>query len=170
MKRIITLALSIAFLFTINHETKGQDYNSAIGLRLGVYTFANVSYKQFLNESAAFEVYGGGRTWGVFGFRYSRFEVGALYQHHMDLDLEPLPNLRWYVAGGAYAGLYTGNWTGSTGLDLGVMAGPGLDYKFPDLPLNVSLDFYIGLNLIRGGDFPIFGVRQGGLSVRYTLN
>jgi len=167
MKRIITLALSISFLFAINHDAKAQDYNSAIGLRLGYYTFGNVSYKQFINEAAAFELYAGARRWGILGFRYSRYEIGALYQHHMDLDLEPLPNLRWYVGGGGYAGIFTGNYLGTSSLDLGVMAGPGLDYKFPDLPLNLSFDLYIGLNIIGGIRL---GARQGGLSARYTLN
>jgi len=167
MKHILSLLFISALFLGLPQESKAQDYNSAVGLRLGYYTIGNLSYKQFLNEASAFELYAGARSFGRFGFRYTRIEIGALYQHHMDLDIDVLPGLRWYVGAGGYAGLFSSNWTGSSSLDLGVMGGPGLDYKFPDLPINVSLDWYLGLNIIGGLNL---GVRQGGLTVRYTIN
>lgn len=141
-----------------------SDYKTSVGLRFGVYTYGNASLKHFISDQAAIEAYLGVRSFGVFGFRYARFELGALYQHHLPLEVDIPGNLRWYVGAGPYIGLSTG--TIDNGIDLGGMAGPGLDYAFEDLPINVSFDLYLGVQLVRS-----FGVgfRQGGLSVRYIF-
>ena len=57
MKKLtILLLLVFSCLYT---TVQAQDYKSAIGLRLG-YPWS-ISYKQFLNDRGAFEVFGGMR-------------------------------------------------------------------------------------------------------------
>ncbi|MEZ4908329.1 MAG: hypothetical protein R2771_11970 [Saprospiraceae bacterium] len=54
MKKItITLFLAFAFIFTAS----AQNYNSVVGVRLGVPLSA--SYKKFINEKSAFELVAG---------------------------------------------------------------------------------------------------------------
>ncbi len=72
-----------------------QNYKSAIGLRLG-YPIS-VSYKTFISEPGAIEVFAGFRSWNY----YSWFNVGALYQHHFAIT--SVEGLDWYVGGGASA-------------------------------------------------------------------
>lgn len=149
---------------SVNMASAQSDYTTSVGLRFGVYTYGNVSLKHFINDDGAIEAYLGARAFGVFGLRYARLELGALYQHHLPIEVDIPGNLRWYVGAGPYVGLTTG--TFENGIDLGGMAGPGLDYAFEDIPVNVSFDLYLGLQLVRS--FGI-GFRQGGLSVRYIF-
>jgi hypothetical protein len=95
----------------------------------------------------------------------------GLYEFHY--DIEGAPGLKWYIGPGAHLGFYNdryydrryynGDGSGSyVGLD-GVL---GLDYKFDQAPINLSLDwqpsFEFGVN--RG-----FIGSWGGLGVRYTF-
>jgi len=142
-----------------------SDYKTAVGLRFGVYTYGNVSLKHFISEPGAIEAYLGARSFGIFGVRSARFEFGAIYQHHIPIEIDLPGNFRWYVGAGPFASLTTGTFF-TPGLDFGGMAGPGLDYAFEDIPINVSFDLYLGLQLVRGIDL---NFRQGGLSVRYIF-
>lgn len=66
---------------------------------------------------------------------------------------------------------YDDVWLGSnrySSTTFGVMGVVGLDYKFTDIPLNLSVDwvptFFIGDGYVSG-----FGGGYGALSARYTL-
>ncbi|MDV7397149.1 hypothetical protein RZS08_37460, partial [Arthrospira platensis SPKY1] len=60
MKKIgFTLLLAFAFIFTSNIQA--QEYKSAVGAKLGYGLIG--TYKMFLTESAAVDVFGGIR-WG----------------------------------------------------------------------------------------------------------
>jgi len=145
-------------------QVKAQDYQSAIGLRLG-YPLS-VTYKTFLSGSNALELYAGYR--GYSGI-YSYFSAGGLYEIH-----KPFPDvngLMWYYGFGASVQFFTydNNYvfndnTGSVGFGLsGVI---GLDYKFADAPFNLSLDF---LPTIRIGGWDGGYYTWGALSARYVL-
>lgn len=163
------LSILLLFVFSCLYTTttQAQDYKSAIGLRLG-YPWS-ISYKQFLNDRGAFEVFGGLR-----GYTYYRwFNVGALYQHHT-----PFPNtagLRWYYGGGAsvFFWTYDNDWPGYNASDysstsFGIMGVIGLDYKFTNVPFNLSVDwiptFFVGDGYTTG-----FGGGYGALAARYTF-
>lgn len=160
MRTIIT-----SFVFFIAFTViSAQSYNTAIGLRLGYP--AAISGKKFINENTAIE--------GMLGFRsyvwVTSLNLTALYQKHYALgDVE---NLTWYwglganVALNSYRSTYLGEQSGALGL--GVAGGLGVDYKFEDLPLNVSLDWTPII--------PLVGYRYGwnfnyyALTGRYVLN
>lgn len=163
MKKLFFL---FAFLGAVlfSNAIQAQEYNSAIGLRLG-YPLS-VSYKKFLNESNALELFAGFR--GYTG--YSWVNVGAAYQVHKPIN--GVDGLQWYFGGGASAFFfnYNNGFGGDAGaFGLGIMGNLGLDYKFANAPINVSADwmptFFIGNGYLTG-----FGGGYGALAVRYTLN
>lgn len=161
MKFRILLVLAIA---AISYSADAQDYKSAIGLRLG-YPLS-VSYKTFINDKGAIELTAGYRSWTY----YNWFNFGAYYQHHM--AIKSVDNLSWYIGGGANAYVwsfdndyYPNNDFSS--FSLGISGVIGLDYKFANIPLNISLD-WIPTFFVNGfGDG--FGGGYGGVAVRYVL-
>jgi len=125
--RVITLCLvCLAFSGLFNHVS-AQDYKVAAGLRFSSAspTLSNsVSIKYFVDESQAVE--------GLVSFG-SRFGLGALYEKHQLIG--GTPAFTWFYGGGGYIGFENHNtYIGPTGI-------VGLDYKFKDAPLNLSLDW-----------------------------
>jgi len=85
MKKSLFLSLFVFLSVTLF----SQSYSSAVGVRLG--SPIAVSYKTFVNESAAFE--------GMIGFAsYSSFvnytNIRAAYLIHQDID--GMDNFQWY--------------------------------------------------------------------------
>ncbi|MCB0376150.1 MAG: hypothetical protein KDD04_09555 [Sinomicrobium sp.] len=163
MKRYVVLFVVALCLFFVN-QGKAQDYGSAIGLRLG-YPLS-LTYKTFINDNGAIEVFGGLRGYSY----YSWINVGAAYQVHK--PIEGVDGLMWYFGGGAsvffwtYKSGFPGDNSSST--TFGILGNLGLDYKFPNSPINISADwmpmFFIN------GYLSGFGGGYGALAVRYTLN
>jgi len=54
-------------------------------------------------------------------------------------------------------------------VNLGIMGALGLDYKFADAPINLSLD-WVPTFVIGEGAYNGFRADMGALSVRYTFN
>jgi len=168
MKRFtFCLAFFGAILFFSN-SLNAQDYKSAIGVRLGVPL--SVSYKQFISDQGAFEVTGGYR---LVTTDYSFLTIAASYQHHNAIN--SVSGLKWYYGAGAslnfwsYPDYYKTLGVNASTTTIGIFGLIGLDYKFADYPINLSLDwaptYYIGSGYVRG-----FYGGYGALSVRYTLN
>ncbi|MFN7119664.1 MAG: hypothetical protein ACK4TA_22910 [Saprospiraceae bacterium] len=164
--RILKSLLVATILLIGAHTMHAQDYNSAIGLRLG-YPLS-VSYKQFLGGgSNAIEAFAGFRSFSG----YSWFNVGALYQVHK--PIEGVEGLNWYFGGGA--SVFFWNFDNSfvfgdeddSSLSIGILGNLGLDYKFADAPVNVSLDWVPAFFVNGYGSG--FGGGYGALSVRYVL-
>lgn len=160
MKSKIISALFVLFLFSVNSQA--QDYKTAVGLRLG-YPLS-VSYKTFLSDRGAFE--------GVAGLRsfsgYSWINIGAYYQHHTEIP--SVEGLKWYYGGGAnlYFWSYDAGFAGGSSTSIGISGVLGLDYKFADAPINVSVD-WIPTFFINGFGSG-FGGGYGALAARYVLN
>lgn len=165
MKNIFVLLLVVAASFFAGNAAYGQDYNSAIGLRLGYPT--SLSYKKFISDGAAVE--------GILGFRSNSIgwrwiAIGAAYQVHNPISA--VSGLQWYYGGGASAYIWSFDdspvYEGESSFSFGLQGYLGLDYKFAGAPINLSLDwvptFFIG------GYGSGFGADYGSLSVRYTLN
>jgi hypothetical protein len=157
--RFFTLVIAMLLVVTVS---QAQDYKSAIGLRLG--SPLSVSYKTFISEKGAFE--------GVAGFRsfvgYSWFNVGAYYQHHN--EIASVDGLKWYYGAGvnAYFWSYDTGFLGDGSTSFGISGVLGLDYKFADIPLNLSAD-WIPTFFVNGFGSG-FGAGYGALAARYTLN
>ncbi|MDZ7607490.1 MAG: hypothetical protein U5K79_18305 [Cyclobacteriaceae bacterium] len=164
MKKI-TLLFAMLFLLALTSEMKAQDYKSAIGLRLG-YPIS-ISYKTFLTEFNALELYAGFRSYsGVYGY----FTVGGLYEIHKPIG--DVDGLSWYYGGGASVQFFTYdnayNFDDDNGsFGVGISGVIGLDYKFPTAPFNLSLDF---MPTFRLGGWDDGYYSWGALSARYVLN
>ena len=131
---------------------QAQDYKLAMGVRLSTAdpTISNsVSVKYFVNDRAALE--------GLVSFG-TRFGIGGLYEVHQLIG--NVQNLNWFYGGGAYVGFQYGNtYLGPTGII-------GVDYRFQNAPLNISLDWKPELDIIPSIAFIPDALA---LSVRFTL-
>lgn len=164
MKKVfIVLAFFLAATtVTVSAQRLGYTYKSALGFKVWG-DGGGISYKNFIHSGQALEGV------GYFWERGARF-VG-LYEFHN--TIEGAPGLSWYVGPGAHLGFYNdryydgryydGNGSGSfVGID-GVL---GLDYKFNEVPINLSLDWQPSFEF---GDHRGFIGSWGGLGIRYTF-
>lgn len=157
-KLIFTLSIMLCCVFAAQSQSS---YKSAIGLRFG-YPLS-VSYKHFISDPGAIEVFAGFRNYSG----YSWFNVAGLYEHHSAIS--SVEGLQWYVGGGASAffwnfdaGIYDGSST-----SFGIMGALGLDYKFANAPFELSVDWLPTFFLNGYGNG--FGAGYGSLAARYTL-
>ncbi|MEP7197482.1 MAG: hypothetical protein ABI851_13250 [Saprospiraceae bacterium] len=166
MKTKIFITLIFCILCGVSKlDAQVQDYKSAIGLRLGYPV--SLSYKTFISDRAAIEVYAGYRNYSYFNW----FNLGGLYLHHT--AIKSVEGLAWYVGGGANVlfwsyddTFYPNNDYAST--SFGISGALGLDYKFDKIPLNLSVDWLP--TFFVGGEFNTgFGASYGALSARYII-
>ena len=152
MKKIMGFAVAIlltTFATAQNKTANSLEYKTAAGIK--VWDGVGLSLKTFIQDKAALEFVG--------FFNSAGARVTGLYEFHGDLNTEG--NLKWYIGPGAHVGFYKGNNT-LVGID-GVV---GLDYKFNELPLNISLDWQPSFEFGTGRGFV---GSWGGLGVRYTF-
>ncbi len=149
MKKSILLS---CFLIAMAIAAKAQDYTTAAGLRLGPNSAAitaGFTVKHFLNEKAAVE--------GILGIN-DGIGLCGLYEVHFPIT--EVSHLQWFAgAGGYFAVRNSTTFFGAAGII-------GADYKFDELPLNLSLDWKPELNIISKVAFESSGL---GLSIRYTF-
>ena len=160
MKKLI---FSLAVVFCSYFAAQAQDYQSAIGVRLGFPS--SLSFKHFISEKGALE--------GMLGFRsysgYSWINIGGLYEHHNSFP--SAEGLRWYYGGGASVFMYRFDngflRDDDANVSIGIMGVLGLDYKFTNAPVNLSLDWspVFVLNGYNNG----FGSDHFSLGARYTF-
>jgi hypothetical protein len=158
------LLFSMLVLFAIANSAHAQGYKSAIGLRLGSPLAA--SYKFFISDPAAIELYVGFRSYSI---GYTFINPGAMYQYHFPIS--SVDGLQWYVGGGASVFLYSYKdvfGTAGDNFGIGLNGVLGLDYKFANAPINLSADWIPTIYL--SGYLSGFGAGIGALSARYTLN
>jgi hypothetical protein len=157
-KGIFTVFVALFMMATF---VQAQDYKSAIGAKLGYGLIG--SYKTFLNEKAAVDIFAGLRWGGI--------AAGAYYLNHT--PIASVDRLTWYWGlGGSYTSWSFG--VLNTGYyEVGASGVLGLDYSFDDLPLNVSVDWAPTIVLLHNwGDGWGLGRFRGGygaLTARYIL-
>lgn len=157
-KFFLSLALVLGCFFVAYSQST---YKSAIGARLG-YPLA-VSYKQFISDQGAIEAFAGYRGYVGYGW----FNAGVTYQHHFPIG--SIEGFQWYVGGGASVYFWNYDFAGDyASTTFGILAVGGVDYKFANIPLNVSAD-YMPAFFIGNGYYTGFGGAFGGLSARYTF-
>jgi len=159
-KLIFTLSIVGCCIFAAQSQST---YKTAIGLRLGYPLSA--SLKHFISEKGAVEVYAGYRGYSF----YSWVNIGVLYQHHT--QIASVEGLQWYLGGGGAVYFWNYNRGFNNGdaanTSFGVSGCLGLDYKFADFPINLSVDWVPTFFVNGYGNG--FGAGYGGLAVRYTL-
>jgi len=160
MKKVISISLIVAILAFTN-TVSAQAYKTAIGVRLSsaqAMVNNSITLKHFLNERSAIEA--------LFSFG-DPLSLGALYEIHKPFSTE---GLQWFYGGGGYIGFvksYNPNKDkNETDANFGAMGVIGLDYKFVNLPLNISLDWKPELNLISDINFEPAAI---GFSARFTF-
>lgn len=149
MKKIILFSCLVT---VISLSASAQAYQKAVGIRLGpnsAFITAGITGKYFLNEKAAVEaIIGVNNGLGICG----------LYELHFPIDA--VSNLSWFAGAGGYVAFRSSTtFVGGAGII-------GLDYKFDEIPLNLSLDWKPELNLISKVAFESSGI---GLSARFTF-
>lgn len=149
MKKTLLLFSIITFFSLVS---KGQEYKNAVGIRLGPNSPAispGFTIKRFLDEKHAVE--------GIVGVN-NGIGICALYEWHF--PIAAVEHLQWFAGAGAYAAYRSStSYIGGAGI-------VGVDYKFPEIPLNISVDWKPELNLIESVGFEASGV---GFSARFTF-
>ena len=160
MKKIISISLIVAILAFTNNVS-AQAYKTGIGVRLSsaqAMVNNSITLKHFLTEKSAIEA--------LFSFG-DPLSLGALYEIHKPFSTE---GLQWFYGGGGYIGFvksYNPNKDkNETDVNFGAMGVIGLDYKFVNLPLNISLDWKPELNLVSDINFEPAAI---GFSARFTF-
>ena len=144
-----------------NSSAIGTDYKTALGIRLSnnAPIVGNaITLKHFVKDNTAVE--------GYFSFS-DPLSLGAMLELYKPLST---PGLRWYYGGGAYLGFgktYDVNKARDVNTTyFGAQGVVGLDYKFENVPINLSLDWKPELNLVSNIDFEPAAI---GLSARFTF-
>lgn len=161
MKKIVTAAIIIVGFLRVHAQsvevTQGSSYKQAVGVKLPLGFSA--TYKKFINTTNNIEAEA---TYWNKGFR-----AALLYEFNF-YSFPDIPNLSWFAGPGVHAGFWKSQYqkTYNSKADLGIDGIIGLDYKFDNLPINVSLDWQPAITLL--GD-AAFIPAYGGLGVRYTF-
>jgi hypothetical protein len=145
------LTLSLFLVASVFYAATAQDYKVALGVRLSnsTPTLSNaITLKYNMTQQHALE--------GIVSFG-TRFGLGGLYEISKPTTVQ---GLNWFYGGGAYVGFQDGDtYLGPTGII-------GLDYKFPNIPLNLSLDWKPELDFIPSINFVPDAF---GFSARFTF-
>lgn len=155
MKKIMLLC-SVCLLAAVfsNAQTVDQNYKTAIGVK---FYPASLTVKHFLNDKSAVE--GLLYSWG-YGAR-----ITGLYEFHG--DIKDVEGLKWYAGPGAHIQFWKSAWKGAYGsVGIGIDGVVGLDYKFKDAPINVSVDWQPSYN-VTGWSY--FEAGFGGVAIRYAF-
>ena len=154
MKSILLLAiLSAGIIVSASAQTDVPDpgYRLGLGVRLSNSTPTlnnSITGKYFITDRSAVE--------GIISFG-SRFGLGGLLEIHKPTNID---GLKWFYGAGAYVGFESGDtYLGPTGI-------LGIDYKFTNVPINLSLDWKPELDIIPDINFVPDAFA---LSVRFTL-
>ena len=160
MKKVLLLCLTVGFILFSNTKVSAQStYKNAIGGRFGEAN--GITFKTFLNDKAALDLILNFQSRGD----YSYFRLTGLYEVHN--PIQNAAGLRYYYGGGATLGSRNHRkFDDDNDLLASIDGVLGLDYKFNEIPLNVSLDWKPALVVTPYTEFDARGL---GLSVRFTF-
>jgi hypothetical protein len=150
MKKLLLIIAVAAISQTTKAQTEST-YKNAIGVRLGSSVPAvksGITYKRFLSKNA---------IEGILSFG-DGVAICGLYEIHKPITT--VENLQWLWGFGGYVGFNNGS------SSVGAAGIIGLDYKFKNIPLNITVDWKPELNIIEFVGFEASGV---GFSARFTF-
>ena len=139
-----------ALTLLITVSVRAQDYKMGLGVRLSSsapIVNNSVSLKYFFNQSTAVE------TLLSFG---DPIALGMLIEKHKPLSKA---GFTYYYGGGGFVGF-------TSPAPAGLQGVLGLDYKFPTIPFNLSLDWKPEINFTPDFSFEPAAL---GISARFTL-
>lgn len=159
MRKLFTiLCLTVIATLAIQSTSKAQGYDNAIGGRFGAAN--GVTFKTTLGGNKMLDIIANFRS----NNNYNYFRVTGLYEVY-----KPIANaagLNYYYGIGGSIGSVKYKPYNSSDLYLSVDGVLGLDYKFDDAPINISLDWKPAIELTPDTNFDASGV---GLSLRFTF-
>ena len=154
MKPLLLIAIfSTGFIVSAFAQSDAPDpnYRLGLGIRLSnaIPTLSSsITGKYFVTDRSAVE--------GLLSFG-SRFGLGGLLEIHKPTNID---GLKWFYGAGAYVGWENSDtYLGPTGI-------LGLDYKFTNAPINLSLDWKPELDILPEINFVPDAFA---LSVRFAL-
>lgn len=162
MKKLVLAAFVLFFTVASQAQSRSansSEYKTALGVK--VWDGGGISLKHFFDKNA-------GELIGYFyqyGIRFT-----GLYEIHKDIP--NVRGLKWYVGPGVHISFYDGDYSfrdyffADNHTNVGIDGVIGLDYKFSDAPINISLDWQPAFEF---GDGPGFYGSWGGLGIRYTF-
>ncbi len=150
------LFLTLILFFSISSILNAQDYENAIGFRFGLSN--GVTFKHFISTNDAVE--------GILTTRWGGFNLTGLFERHttaFDTD-----GLYFFYGGGAHIGSFNNLWftDNNSHIVIGIDGIIGLEYVFTEVPLNISIDWKPGINLI---GYTGFWGDELALSLRYMF-
>jgi hypothetical protein len=142
----------------------------AIGLKFYPLGFTG---KYMLKDKLALE--------GLFYFWRYGTRITGLGEFHQKIEAlsGSEGSTRFYAGGGAHIGFFNNYYykkidrlrgSGPGSVYLGLDGVLGLDFKFSEIPLNLSLDWQPSFSFYGDDYFDFFEGGWGGLSIRYMLN
>ena len=169
MKKVVLFFL-VAVSFSLHLKAQGgSDYKSAIGMRLGTtyYDVVSFSFKTFISPQGALEFNAGFGSKG-----YDHGHAGALsfsgtYQHHF--DIKPVAGLKWFIGGGATIFNTFSDHDDYDGFGFGIYPTGGVDYKFSNIPLNLTADIRPTFLVANPNNHNNGFIGNLGIAARYTF-
>jgi len=161
----IRMALTVAALLAVTivqqvSAQEGSTYTRGIGGRFGVAN--GITYKHFINPDHAIE--------GILNFQGNRsfrlFKLLGLYEIHQPINFVDVDGLRWYWGFGGGLGGYRYKDDNTNGVAWSFDGVIGLDYKIPEAPINLSLDWKPTVELTPESGVWFDGI---GLSIRFVF-
>lgn len=151
-----TILLAFVLLLIGSTTAFSQQYRHAVGLKLG-YDFA-LTYKMNLSEANSIDLGVNLHPWGTFGLNVYGY-------YNWQWAINQVPGLSWYVGPGAHIGFF------SNAFYLSINGLIGLEYKFQNIPLALSIDWGPGVGFVMAKEtFRVgFAGYYGGLGVKYTF-
>ncbi len=160
MKKLL-FAIFLSSCISSLNGLHAQDYKTALGVRLSSAAASvnnSISIKHFISANTAVE--------GLFSFG-DPLAFGVLLEKHKPLSSE---GLRYYYGAGGYLSFpktYNPNkQKNEVDVNVGAQGVIGLDYKFVNVPLNISLDWKPELNIVSDINFEPAAI---GFTARFTF-
>ncbi len=173
MKKILVLVAAILMGSIV--AGYAQDYKQSIGIK-GAYG-VSVVYKQNIASHASMEKLNThmskiGQASNAFEVAvnldfFKGFGIHASGSYYWQYAIPAVQGLSWYIGPALSAGVNMG--TNLFFVHVGIHAQGGIEYKFQNIPLALSLDYGPGLAM-QIGHKPFLGFSGiGGLGVKYTF-
>ena len=128
MRKIFFIALFAVVSFSMH----AQDYQKAVGLRLGLPL--GLSYKTFMSPKNALE---GIVDLDIFDKGLTKLTVSGFYVWQWQIS--QVKGLSWYAGPGASAGMFL--YKGGSDFNVSINGMIGVEYKIPNIPLVVAADY-----------------------------
>jgi hypothetical protein len=183
MKKSVILFCASLFCFLTSFSQNNSTYHSAIGLRIGTGydDLFSASYKVFLSGGPgalelnlgvkppySYDSYPGNPSYSSSNITMMSFS--ASYQYHV--PIAAVNGLQWFVGGGFSLTNTFSDLDGYNGIGFGLFPTGGADYKFGNIPLDVSVDIRPTFRVASPTyyDYENFYFPDFGFSARFTIN